>query len=240
MELAAHVYSSALLRRDGRIRAEALRWRVYNLLVLGRLEETQTAITELDQLRSNTMNLGGIFKKQDVLTQSGLLYLRRRNYSAALEAASAALRETQSLSDSPELLVERAGIAEVFLGCWDSGGVDRTDVEAKAAAAVKGLGRYAARFPIGKPAFLYFEGRLLALRGFDARALKSWEQTCATAASLDTAMYEALAHREIGRLLPAEDPLRQSHLDRARVLFEKLGMESVTSLLPAPTVVMQR
>ena len=227
LDLATRIYSSALLRRDGRVQAEATRWRAYNLIALSRIEEAQAAISELDSLRSTTMHLGGVHRKMDVLTLTGLLSLKRGNSGVVLEQARAALRETRSLSDSLELLMERAGIAEMYLSLWERGELPAKELRTEAAAAVKAIGKYASFFPVGKPAFLLYKGRLVWLMGSRAKAQELWLRACSTAESLGMPAYEALAHREIGQHLPAEDPSREEHLRRAQAILEGIASRSV-------------
>ena len=227
-ELAARVYSSALLRRDTRVQAEATRWRAYNLTALNRLDDAQSAILELDALRSSTMNLGGAHRKQDVSILNGLLSLKRGSYQVALEQARIAERRMRKLADTFDLVMERAGVVEIYLTLWECGQLSTTELRSEAAGGVKALGKYASIFPVGKPAALYWTGRLLSLRGRRKRALECWRKACGAAESLGIPIYEALAHHEIGRQLPEKDSSRELHLNRARAILESLGLPPVT------------
>jgi tetratricopeptide (TPR) repeat protein len=221
-ELAERVYSSALLRRDVRTQAEGVRWRAYNLIALNRLKEAQSAVVELDTLRSSTMNLGGAHRKQDVATLNGLLNLKRGSYQTALEHAQDAMRKISGVKEVFDFLLERAGIAEIYLTLWECDQLPTRQLQSEAATAVKAVGKYASIFPVGRPAALFWMGRLLWLRGSYNKALKYWRQSCSAAESLHIPLYEALAHHELGRHLPEDDPSRESHLSRARTILESL------------------
>ena len=65
MQEAEELYASVLKRDDRRLQAEALRWKAYGLLALGKTETLPNCLAELDRLRSNEKN-GGILNLADV------------------------------------------------------------------------------------------------------------------------------------------------------------------------------
>jgi tetratricopeptide (TPR) repeat protein len=223
LQLAERIYKTSLVRRDLRAQAEATRWRAYNLIALGRLNEGQAAIAELDALRSSTLKLGGFHRKQDVATLSGLLQLYRGDRDGALQSAMNALELMRSQSDSFEFLLERTGIAEVLLTTWEVSGSPNSALRSAAAKAVKGIGKYSRIFPIGKPANLLYGGRLKRLQGNNSKALEMWQQCLGMAGSLDMPFYEGLAGFALASHLPESDPEREAHLTAAKEVFERLG-----------------
>jgi class 3 adenylate cyclase/tetratricopeptide (TPR) repeat protein len=223
LQLADRIYSSALVRRDLRVQAEALRWRAHNLVAVGRFGELQNVITELDGLRSSTLKLGGFHRKQDVSTLTALLHLSRGDKPSALETARVALHDMRGVSDSFEFLLERAGIAEVCLRVWEMETTPSRELRQAAADAVKGVGKHARVFPIGKPAYRLYKGWFLSLEGKASKAQELWQQSLKAAELLAMPFYVALAHYQIGRHLPAQDPARQAHLRSARETFERIG-----------------
>ena len=223
LELANRIYRSALVRRDTRVQAECVRWRAYNLLALGRFSEVQSAIDELDSLRSSTVKLGGYHRKQDVATLTALLLLNAGDPKQALEKAKLALELMRSVSDAFEFLLEHAALAEVCMTVYESTPGEKEPADA-AGNAVKALTKYARMFPVGRPAQLLYSGRLMSLRGKNDKAQAGWQKCLQTAESLSMPLYQALAHHEIARQLPASDAARREHLSTAQQLFERLGV----------------
>ncbi|HKD85614.1 MAG TPA: AAA family ATPase [Terriglobales bacterium] len=221
-ELANRIYRSALVRRDTRVQAECARWRAYNLIALGRFSEVQSAIDELDALRSSTVKLGGYHRKQDVATLTALLRLNAGDQTQALEKAKLALELTRSVSDAFEFLLEHAALADVCLTVCESRPDDKGASEA-ARNAVKSLSKYARMFPVGRPAQLLYSGRLMSLQGKKDKAHAAWQRCLQSAESLSMPLYQGLAHFETARQLPAADAARLEHLTEARQLFERVG-----------------
>ena len=232
LELANRIYRSALVRRDTRVQAECMRWRAYNLVALGRFTEVQSAIDELDSLRSSTVKLGGYHRKQDVATLTALLRLNDGDYQQALEKAKLALELMRSVSDAFEFLLEHAALAEACLTVYESRRDDKDSAEA-ARSAVKALTKYARMFPVGRPAQLLYNGRLMSLPGKEKKALAAWQQCLQTAESMAMPLYQGLAHYEIGRRLPASDAGRREHLSAAQQLFELIGAANRAALIRA-------
>jgi hypothetical protein len=79
-------------------------------------------------------------------------------------------------------------------------------------------------FPIGRPRALLWKGTLAWLSGKRRRAHTAWQESVAAAESLQMPYDQGLAHFEIGRHLADGDGARLSHLDRARDLFDALGV----------------
>jgi tetratricopeptide (TPR) repeat protein len=223
LQLAERIYASALVRRDSRVQAEAVRWRAYNLVAIGRFRELENVIAELDSLRSSTLKLGGFHRKQDVSTLTALWHLSRGDKSAAFETARVALNDMKGVSDSFEFLLERAGIAEVCLHVGESDGQASRVVRQASADAVKGVAKHARVFPIGKPAHLLYQAWLFSLNGKGTKAQELWRQSLNAAEMLAMPFYEALAHYQIARHLPAQDPAREGHLRSALEMFQRLG-----------------
>src|SRR6266851_2247069 len=82
------------------------------------------------------------------------------------------------------------------------------------------LGRYTHVFPIGLPRLRLCQGSLYWSTHKPIEALRAWRDGLTAAERLDMRYEQALAHYEVGRHLPTEDPQREDHLRRACELFE--------------------
>jgi class 3 adenylate cyclase/tetratricopeptide (TPR) repeat protein len=121
--------------------------------------------------------------------------------------------------------------AEVALALWlDSrarGEGDAGPWRAMATQAVGYLGRYARVFPIGEPRARLHHGLLAWTAGRAAAARRDWRAALAAAERLGMRYEQALALDVLGR--HGEPGQRPAHRERARALFERLGVEDLTS-----------
>jgi hypothetical protein len=96
-------------------------------------------------------------------------------------------------------------------------------MKAQARRACKALFSYARVFPIGRPRAYLWQGLFEWLSGRPTQAHQLWRKSLAAAERLDMPYAQGLAHFEIGRHLPPDDPNRSKHLTQACRLFIQLG-----------------
>ncbi len=119
--------------------------------------------------------------------------------------------------------------AEARLGLWRQAIADgESDEQLKARAraarlACRGVRAMGRTFSMCRPDALRCAGTLALLSGHRRRALRAWRRSLAAAEQLAMPYEQAQAHLELGRHLPASDPARRRHLDRAGEIFERLG-----------------
>jgi class 3 adenylate cyclase/tetratricopeptide (TPR) repeat protein len=99
--------------------------------------------------------------------------------------------------------------------------------EAMAAQAVGYLGRYAGVYPIGEPRHRLHRGLLAWLAGRPGAARRDWRAALAAADRLSMRYEQALALDMLGR--HGEPARRPAARERARTLFERLGVRDLTS-----------
>ena len=159
------------------------------------------------------------------------VHLRRGDESLALEAAESAVGtiETTWWPNTFYNLEGYAGVPLVALAVWEAGArggrlqESEREMRELAEAGCKGLGRYARSFPHARPRALLYQGWCDWLSGKEGRAYKRWMESLTAAERLAMPYEEGLAHREIGRRLPASDPGREEHLRRAIDIFNQLN-----------------
>jgi hypothetical protein len=96
-----------------------------------------------------------------------------------------------------------------------------------AAQAVAYLGRYARVFPIGEPRHRLHRGLLAWTAGRPGPARRDWRAALAAAERLCMRYEQALALDMLGR--HGEPGQRPAARERARALFERLGVQDLTS-----------
>ena len=105
-----------------------------------------------------------------------------------------------------------------------------TVTEEQLESALRRLRLYARGLYIGRPQAHVLESRIAALRGLDVAALRHAQQGLLLARRLGMPYEEALAHRQLARLLDAAprspagpSPRAAAHREAARALFLRLG-----------------
>jgi hypothetical protein len=86
----------------------------------------------------------------------------------------------------------------------------------------RALHNFARAFPIGLPRAWIFQGLYDWHVGQTGKAQKAWQKGLAQAERLEMPYEEGLAHYEIGRHLPFDDPAQEKHLTRACEIFVRL------------------
>ncbi|HEY1011668.1 MAG TPA: adenylate/guanylate cyclase domain-containing protein, partial [Herpetosiphonaceae bacterium] len=190
-----------------------------NLLGLGLLDEAHKAVEE-----AAALPLQGDALEQ--IVSYGLLARLHLYTGDAKKALQVAEVVSELLAQSPPTafvsLEGYASVAEVYLALWEAAPGGGDGLAAGARAACKAFGRYARIFPLGQPRWLLSQGLLAWLEGKRPAARKLWQQALAKAMELRLPFEQALAHRQLGRHLPAGDPERSIQLAAALALFKEL------------------
>ena len=226
VEFWRELFAVARTRGDRLQQAWGLNGQAEGLLRCGTQEQTAEAITLLRAaLGLFTENIDKI----SVLTSYGLLataYLRQGDAPAARRAADDGMRliEGAATPMSYYVLGGYAGVADAYLALWESGPAETRDALAEqAAAACRGLARFARALPLGSPTAWRCQGSLAWLCGRKRAAFNAWRQASVIAARLRLPHDEGLAEFEWGRHLPLDDSQRRGHLDRAGELFSAVN-----------------
>jgi class 3 adenylate cyclase/tetratricopeptide (TPR) repeat protein len=160
-----------------------------------------------------------------------MLALLRGDRAGAVEAVRRALAQAARPPVKCYWFDLYAMTAEVALALWlDSrrrGLGDRGPWPAMAVQAVGYLGRYARVFPIGEPRAELHRGLLAWTAGRPAPARRAWRRGLAAAERLGMAYDQALTLDMLGR--HGEPGQRARHRERARELFDRLGVTDRTS-----------
>jgi len=160
-----------------------------------------------------------------------MLALQLGDRARAVEALRRALEQASGPPVKCYWFDLYAMTAEVALALWlDSrarGEGDAGPWRAMATQAVGYLGRYARVFPIGEPRARLHRGLLAWTAGRAAAARRDWRAALAAAEGLGMRYEQALALGILGR--HGEPGQRPAHRERARGLFERLGVEDLTS-----------
>ncbi len=217
--------SSAAQRQDAHNQAWALRGQVYCLLLQGefhealaRLETIQDILTQNTHIVDEALNI-------DLHGLLAVVYLRRGQTEEALAQAEQALKLIAQTSPTSFLsLPGYAGVAETLLALWElNPGDNNSHLKEAARRACQALHSYTRVFPIGRPQALLWQGLFEWLSGRPAHARRLWTKSQQTAGQLEMPYAAGLAHYELGRHLPVDDPDRAEHLSQARAIFTRLA-----------------
>jgi class 3 adenylate cyclase/tetratricopeptide (TPR) repeat protein len=160
-----------------------------------------------------------------------MLALQLGDRARAVEALRRALEEAARAPVKCYWFDLYAMTAEVALALWldarARGEGDAGPWPVMATQAVGYLGRYARVFPIGEPRARLHRGLLAWTAGRAAAARRDWRTALAAAERLGMRYEQALALDVLGR--HGEPAQRPAFRERARALFERLGVEDRTS-----------
>jgi predicted ATPase/DNA-binding SARP family transcriptional activator len=207
--------------------AWGLNLQAMNLLRLGktdqavaRLETAQSLLPLITQSRvAEAINYGVV----------AIARLRQGHRQAAQQAGETAAHVIgQSLPTSFALLDGYVGSAEMYLALWEDAIFSGEEVEAnplKSAAknACQAIRKFSWWQPIGRPRAWLSWGLYYWLAGKPRKAHQAWQRSLTHAQRLEMPYEEGLAHYEIGRHLPLDDPHRSERLMQACDIFDKLG-----------------
>lgn len=197
---------------------------IESLLNLGDFERVRSLGNDLKQ------HLGQNIYGADEIMAYGLLAaleLRIGRFVEALPFAEKALAVMSRVTPTIVYNLEAyAAVAEIYLKGWrlsPEGDPTRADFMAKAKEACSCTRRFAKIFRIGHARALLLTGVEYELAGDMAQAVRLSREGLAAAIQLDMPYEEALAHRQLARLLPDGDRSRDGELARARELFGKMA-----------------
>ncbi|MFQ5578911.1 MAG: hypothetical protein ACE5G8_18180, partial [Anaerolineae bacterium] len=219
--LAAQIHTDALRRGDAVQQAWGLLGQVETLLPLGEVEEAIAIAGEAVTLLAESADINSKIRAYGLLATA---HLRHNRPDLALQFAG----QTAALMDrarptSSSAFAGYAGVADVYLTLWETGAVDRPNrLPRQARQACKTLGKFARVFPIGAPRDSLYRGRYRWLLKRSTLAHRAWSQSLARAQKLAMPYEQGLAHYQIGRHKPFDDPARTEHLTRARQIFARL------------------
>jgi tetratricopeptide (TPR) repeat protein len=227
-KLFADLQAAAQRTGDAQHITWGLFWQGQALIRLGRIEEAIPLLKEsLVVLAQNPQIEVGA----PAVNGHGLLalaYLYQGQSSQALQSAEQVTKTVKSPSVVTNLATFEGYYApmEVFLALLESGQLSadqRSTLIQQAKRAGPIIGKYASLFPVGESRNWLWQGIYDWLLGNTDRANQSWQKSLTAAERLQMPFESGLAHYEIGRHLPANDPARQSHLQKAAEIFERLG-----------------
>jgi len=160
-------------------------------------------------------------------------YFQRGETDSALELAERGLAVLQECGAVwGGYVFGAAGIADVFLGCWErASGAAPAVMESRARLACSQLSRLARTSPICRPYALFMQGRASFVAGQKDKARSQWEQAAAAAEILQMPREQACAIHEIGKGCNHDDPDRRVYLGQAGEIFNRLGVVNGASQL---------
>ena len=223
LETAEELLASARTLHDLRFEGYGLFARAYCRLYLGRAQET---LADLDQLQALFDGRPGVKDEQLEMIMyglRGLALLKLGENAAALIAADRAGKlSSGAFQASYYVLPGYAGPAEVYLALYEQ---DRGNIEMKHSArkALKGLGRFAATFPIGRPRVGLLRGIEAWLDGRSRVAIRSWDAALNAALQLGMPYEAGRIQLELGERPPADPQTRARRLEAARESFRLTG-----------------
>jgi len=226
IEIYLEVYTLAVQSDNVEHQAYALTGQASSFLRLGQLEESVSFLAHSNSLCNAFVWTHNLVIRN--LAMMALAYWYQGLRCAARKSAERGLVMINQLSPSTHALFDfYTGVAEVYLAMWEEAIGSASDAQAKelkskAHQACQALRKYASTFSIGQPRAWLYRGICHWLQGQRWRARRAWRKSLQYADKLDMPYEKALAHYEIGRLLPLDDAKRQEHLTQAIDLFARL------------------
>jgi class 3 adenylate cyclase len=204
---------------------------IESLLSLGEFER-------VDDLGSALRNLGqNIYGADEIMAYGllGSLELRVGRLESAWTYADKALAVMTAVTPTVVYNLEAyAAVAEIYLAAWEQDqAVGQATFSTRARQALDALHRFARVFRIASPRARIIYSRWHRLNADINAALRSAQAGLRLAQQLQMPYEQALAHREIASLLPAQDSRRTQEVDAALALFEQLRTRYDLSLTTA-------
>jgi tetratricopeptide (TPR) repeat protein len=231
VEESEELYAFMLKRNDPRLQAEALRWKAYSLLALGKTDTLPTCLAELAKLRSAEKS-GGLLNLGDVFALRACWHLRAKEYPTALESIEEAAARLAKISNtSHELILERDTVAGIYVSLWERiqskewnspGPKALPQCRAGAKKTCSALRSFTRVFPIGQPMTWLRLGQCRHVAGDAAKAQAAWARGITAAGQIGMPYTEGLIEFEIGRNASGNDS-RREHLQRACDILRDLG-----------------
>lgn len=235
-ELWPAIYTSAHRRGDAQAQSWGLAGRLRTLLPQGQ-HNTETAIAAVSRLEMLLSENIGPTDEANSYGILALVYLRRGQLHLAHQAGDAAARLiTQSSPTGFGTIHGYVSVPEVYLTLWEMQVNPAFDappnsfqpnipvqiLKHKALQACQALHKYARTFPIGRPRAWLWQGLHDWLAGRPNKAHAAWHKSLDTARQLGMLYEQGLAHYQIGRHLPLDDPHGQQHLTQAAQIFTQI------------------
>lgn len=224
VEYGQRVRDLAMATGDLQAQAWGLLDQIESLLNLGDFERVRSLGNELEH------HLGQNIYGADEIMAYGLLAaleLRIGRLAEALPHAENALAVMTKMSPTIVYNLEAyAAVTDVYLRAWrlsPEGDSARAEFAAKAREACEDTRRFAKIFRIGGARALLLTGVERELSGDMAQAVRPSREGLTAAIRLRMPYEEALAHRQLARLLPAGDRSRDGERAKARDLFASLA-----------------
>jgi tetratricopeptide (TPR) repeat protein len=224
VEYGQRVLDLALATGDLQAQAWGLLDQIESLLNLGDFERVRSLGNDLQR------HLGQNIYGADEIMAYGLLAaleLRIGRLAEALPHAERALAVMTKFSPTIVYNLEAyAAVTEVYLRAWrlsPEGDPSRETYVAKAREACEDTRRFAKIFRIGGSRALLLTAVERELSGDMAQAIRLSREGLVAATRLRMPYEEALAHRQLARLLPSGDRAREGELTKARDLFGRLA-----------------
>jgi tetratricopeptide (TPR) repeat protein len=224
VEYGQRVYDLAMATGDLQAQAWGLLDQIESLLNLGDFERVRSLGNDLQR------HLGQNIYGADEIMAYGLLAaleMRIGRLAEAMPHAEKALAVMTRMSPTIVYNLEAyAAVTDVYLKAWrmtPEGDPSHTGFVAKAREACEDTRRFAKIFRIASSRALLLTAVERELSGDLSQAIRLSREGLATAIRLRMPYEEALAHRQLARLLPASDRSRDGELTKARDLFAQLA-----------------
>jgi class 3 adenylate cyclase/tetratricopeptide (TPR) repeat protein len=193
-----------------------------SLLRLGRLDEALALLER--SLAMPVEALGG----GDVILRGGLLaqlHARRHDWQSARRFADETF---QVIHHSPPMVSYSdegyAGMTDAYLALWEAG--QGRDSRRLAWLSIASLRRIARLYPVEMPRVWICLGKAHRLDGRARRAQAALKKAIRSAGALAIPYEQALACLEYGRALDRHDPGRPAQFEQARVILNRLMIET--------------
>jgi class 3 adenylate cyclase/tetratricopeptide (TPR) repeat protein len=222
--LGKRVFDLAMATGDLQAQAWGILDQIESLLNLGDFERVRSLGNDLKH------HLGQNIYGADEIMAYGLLAaleMRIGRFAESLPFAEKALAVMSKVTPTIVYNLESyAAVAEIYLKGWrlsPEGDSSRATYMAKAREACACTRRFAKIFRIGHARALLVTAVEHELSGDMAQAVRLSREGLSAALNLQMPYEEALAHRQLARLLPANDRNRDLELARAREIFGRLA-----------------
>jgi class 3 adenylate cyclase len=232
---------SARRRGIPQVQCWALSWRLASLLPLipppegqgpadpDLVGQVKEAVLSLERLLTGTSECADKMVRADQLLGYGVLAQARWRLGETQLAVLAADKGAEVSAGcepiSHYVLEGYVGLLEVYTGLWEA--VRSKSAQHEAAEHCLPLSRslreFARLHPVGYPQAWLWQGRIAWLDGRTRQARRAWRKGLAAAGRLGMPHDAALMDYELGRRSSHGDPKRQTHLNKAREVFARLG-----------------
>lgn len=224
--LYAGIYEAACQRGDRQAEVWGLVGQAFSLWRLGQTEQVDKLLKTALKLLPTTLDRAEATRAHGLVA---LTHLRAGHFRAAQAAIETAKEQLAAVPTAVKALEGYACIAEVYNALFAHNrrrpAAKVRPLDKAARQACKDLHAFARIFPIAKPRAWLWQGHYDWTCGHQAKALRCWQTSLAEAKAFDMPYEQGLAHYELGRHLPVEDPKRREHLDLAQEILQGIGVK---------------